>query len=298
MSEQFTPIPSMTALRAFEAAARHLSFTGAASELEQTQGAVSHQIRELESRLGVRLFERRARGITLTEVGSTYLVHVREALNSLRAGAYSLQPKTNSNVLTVSCSSNFAQKWLVPRMGSFIAQNPQMDLRISASAQHVNFVDDDIDIAIRHGNGHWPQLSVTQLCKETVFPVCSPHLIPEGASPTNVEDLKDYVLIHDEQREGWLNWFRETNVDPSGFDLERGPVLSQTSFAIDAAIATRGVALARSALVELDLKEGRLIRPVTQEINAPFSYWVVCPKGSEFSPNIQRFMEWLIAVRE
>lgn len=298
MPDQTVSLPSMTALKAFEAAARHLSFTGAAKELEQTQGAISHQIRELESRLGVALFIRQSRGISLTTDGEKYLYYVSESLDRLKAGAQSLQAKPSSNVLTVSCSANFAQKWLVPRLGHFIAENPEIDLRISATDQHVTFSNDGVDLAIRHGNGYWPQLSVTQLCSESIFPVCSPHLIPKLSEVQNVQDLKNYVLIHNEQLETWDDWLRAVGVEPTDFDLERGPVLSRTSLCIDAAIATRGIALARSALVELDLAEGRLVRPVSAQVEAPFSYWIVCPKESEANKPIKQFRSWIVKTQQ
>lgn len=295
MSKHSRALPSTTALRAFEAAARYLSFTAAAAALEQTQGAISHQIRELENRVGEKLFNREPRGITLTEAGQTYLTFVRESLDRLRAGEQALRPPIAGEVLTVSCSPNFAHKWLVPRLGSFMEENPGLDLRLSASPRHITFQDDGIDIAVRHGDGHWPDLDVTRLCREQIFPVCSPHLTPAVGSIRSVPDLKDFVLIHDQQREGWLSWLRGAGADPEDFDLERGPIMSQTSLAIDAAIATRGIALARSALVELDLIAGRLVRPVTKEIDADFAYWIVCPREQSQHPNIKLFRNWLLA---
>ena len=192
MSDRPQIVPSTAALRAFEAAARHLSFTAAAVELGRTQGAVSHQIRELESRLGVTLFARRARGIALTEPGRIYLPFVRESLDRLRAGYNALRPAAADDVLTVSCSPNFAAKWLVPRLGEFIASHPDIDLRISATHHHVSFGGDGIDMAVRHGNGNWPKLSVSRLCRETLFPVCSPHLTPSTDQISCVHDLAEY----------------------------------------------------------------------------------------------------------
>lgn len=295
MSMYSRSLPSTAALRAFEAAARHLSFTHAAADLGQTQGAISHQIRELESRLGTGLFERGARGIRLTPAGQTYLAYARDALDRLCAGERALRPAPAGKVLTVSCSPNFAHKWLVPRLGSFIAQNPSLDLRISATPAHVSFEDDGIDIAVRHGDGKWPGLAVTRLCEERIFPVCSPHLRPDPASVGAVAGLVAYTLIHDRQRDGWERWLRAVDADTGRFDLERGPVLSQTSLAIDAAVAAQGVALARSALVGLDLEAGRLMRPVAEETHADFAYWIVCPLERASAPQIRRITEWLLA---
>ena len=286
-------LPSMAALRAFEASARLLSFTAAAGELAQTQGAISHQIRDLEARLGVSLFERRARGIRLSEDGHCYLPYVREALDKLRAGERALAPAPADNVLTVSCSPNFAQKWLVPRLGQFLSDNPGIDLRISAVARHVSFDNDGIDVAIRHGDGNWPSMYVNQLCTETVFPVCSPHLQPPLSVVRKITDLNQYNLIHDQQRDNWPQWLRDNGIDPTAFALDRGLRFSQTSLAIDAALAGQGVALARSALVEIDLKAGRLVRPVKEELRADFSYWIVCPAERASDRRIQNFIAWL-----
>ena len=288
-------LPSTAALRAFEAAARHLSFTGAAVELRRTQGAVSHQIRELETRLGVTLFERQARGIALTESGRIYLPFVVEALDRLRAGDDALRPQTGDHVLTVSCSPNFASKWLVPRLGEFSAAHPDIDLRISATLHHVTFDGDGIDMAVRHGDGHWPNLNVTRLCQETLFPVCSPHLTPSIDQIEYVHDLAGHVLIHDRDRAGWASWLKAIGATVDEFDLDRGPVFSQTSLAIDAAIAGQGIALARSALVSLDLGAYRLIRPVPEEVPAEFAYWIVCPIPNASRPKIRRFLQWLLS---
>ncbi len=287
-------LPPTAALRAFEAAARRLSFTLAAAELGQTQGAISHQIRELETRLCVKLFDREARGIALTESGRAYLPFVREALERLRAGGIALRPQSDDHVLTVSCSPNFASKWLVPRLGEFIDSHPDIDLRISAALQHVTFDDDGIDMAVRHGDGDWPNLQVTRLCRETLMPVCSPHLAPSIDQIECVDDMAGYVLIHDRERAAWANWLKSIGAKVGTFDLNRGPVFSQTSLAIDAAVAGQGIALARSALASLDLSAGRLIRPVSDEVPAEFAYWIVCPKPTADQPKIRRFRQWLL----
>jgi LysR family transcriptional regulator, glycine cleavage system transcriptional activator len=295
MGNRIPILPSTAALRAFEAAANHLSFTDAAVELGRTQGAVSHQIRELESRLGVSLFEREARGISLTKPGRTYLPFVIEALDRLRAGDDALRPQTDDRVLTVSCSPNFASKWLVPRLGDFSAAHSDIDLRISAMPQHVTFEGDGIDMAVRHGTGDWPDLNVTRLCPETLFPVCSPHLMRTTERIETVQDLAAYTLIHDRDRQGgWAHWLQAVGADMDGFDLDHGPVLSQTSLAIDAAVAGQGIALARSALVGLDLEAGRLIRPVPDELPAEFAYWIVCPKQDASRPKVRLFLKWLL----
>lgn len=284
--------PSLSALRAFECAAVTLNFTRAADELGLTQGAISHQVRELEARLGTRLFERRTRGLALTDAGRRYLPFVREALERLQAGEQTLRGPAGTSVLTVSVSPNFAAKWLVPRLGRFLAEHPDIDLRIGATTQHVDFAREDIDMAVRHGEGGWPHLDVTRLCRETIGPMCSPALIETGPSLAAPADLPNHVLLHDGDRTRWRQWLAERGVPAEA--AERGPVFSETSLAIDAAVAGQGVVLARSALAALDLAARRLVRPFDDETPAEFSYWIVVPKSGAARPKVSRFRAWLL----
>ena len=284
-------LPSIQALKTFETAARTLNFTHAASELNLTQGAVSHQIRELEALLGDTLFERKARGLVLTETGRTYLGYVREALDRLRAGGEAVARQARGRVLTVTMSPNFANKWLVPRLGDFATTHPEIDLRISAARQHVDFAADGIDLGIRHGTGDWPHLHVTRLCPEWTFPVCAPGLV--GRAPVRCPaDVAGHTLLHDRDRSRWREWLAAFGVEDAKAD--QGPIFSDTSLAIDAAVAGQGIALARSALSALDLATGRLVRPLREAIAAPFAYWIVCPKGTAQAPAIEAFRSWLL----
>jgi LysR family glycine cleavage system transcriptional activator len=285
--------PSVSALRAFETAARTLNFTRAAKEIGHTQGAISHQVRELEVQLGIRLFERGARSLTLTEAGRQYLPFVQNALDRLRAGEELMRGTGRSTVLTVSISPNFASKWLVPRLGSFSESHPDLDLRISASMQHIDFSREDIDLAVRHGDGKWPDLHVTRLCAEEMFPVCSPGHLRIGTAIKTPVDLTGHVLIHDRDRSRWREWLKTFKVKKVA--IERGPVFDQTALAIDAAVAGQGIALARTALAALDLIAGRLVRPLPQAIPAEFAYWIVCRKTVADATKIRRFRSWLIA---
>ncbi len=290
-----TYLPSTQSLRTFETAARVLNFTRTAAELNLTQGAVSHQIRELEKFVGAPLFERQARGLSLTDAGAEYLPFVREALERLRAGSEALSRSRRDNVLTVTMSPNFANKWLVPRLGDFAESHPDIDLRISAARRHVDFAVDGIDLGIRHGTGDWPHLHVTRLCPELFYPVCSPAYAAEFALD-NVKALTQVRLLHDQDQARWREWLAAFEVDPTL--SEQGPIFSDTSLAIDAAVAGQGVALARSALAALDLKAGRLVRPVDNAIPAPIAYWIVCPRASADAPNIQALRHWLLAQAE
>jgi LysR family glycine cleavage system transcriptional activator len=289
---RWTP-PPMGAIRAFAAAARLLSFTRAADELGVTQSAVSHGIRELEARIGKPLFLRDGRRLALSETGRLYLPFVGDALDRLKAGDRALaDPERNPHVLTVSVSPSFAAKWLVPRLGAFFAEHPDLDLRISATPQHVNLADGEIDLAVRHGDGHWPELDAVQLCRETLFPVCNPVLAPAGG-PLELAALSGLPLIHHRTPQAWIDWFRGCGFEPPR-QVQHGPVYNEMSLAIDAAVAGQGVALARSALAALDLEAGRLVRPAAQSAPASFGYWVVCSPASADLPKIARFRAWLL----
>lgn len=290
---RWTP-PPMGAIRAFAAAARLSSFTRAAEELGVTQSAVSHGIRELEARIGRPLFVRDGRRLALTETGRLYLPFVGDALDRLKAGDRALaDPERDPHVLTVSVSPSFAAKWLVPRLGAFFAAHPDLDLRISATPQHVNLADGEIDLAVRHGDGHWPSLHAVQLCREELFPVCNPVLAPAGM-PLGLAELSRMPLIHHRTPKLWIDWLRGRGFEPPSA-AKHGPVYNEMSLAIDAAVAGQGVALARSALAALDLEAGRLVRPVEQSAPAQFGYWIVCDPSAAERPKIARFRAWLLS---
>ena len=176
-------LPPLNALKAFEAAARHESFTRAAEELCVTQGAVSHQVKALEAELGIKLFNRERQRLVITGAGRDYLTVVRDALDRIAVGTERLMQRQRSGVLTVSTSPDFAAKWLVHRLGRFSESHPEIDLRISATMHHVDFAREDVDLAVRHGDGNWPGHDVIRLSPEQLFVVCSPKLAC-GASPS------------------------------------------------------------------------------------------------------------------
>jgi LysR family glycine cleavage system transcriptional activator len=286
-------LPSLNGLRAFEAAARHESFTKAALELSVTQGAVSHQVKALEAQLGVTLFHRRHQKLALTEAGRSYFAVVRDAFDRLAAGTQALHHRENAGVLTVSVSPNFAAKWLVHRLGRFIAEHPAIDLRVQATLQHVDFAREDVDLAIRHGDGAWPGLAVDRLMAEELFPVCSPRLIEGPSALRRPEDLRRHHLLHLDDREDWRKWLEAAGVE--GADLSGGVVFNQVSMAIDAALAAQGVALARTALAVSDLLAGRLVRPFALGLPTAYAYWVVCPAATAKRSKIVAFRRWLLS---
>ncbi len=286
-------LPSLNGLRAFEAAARHESFTKAADELCVTQGAVSHQVKALEAELGVKFFNREPKRLIITEAGRRYLEVVRDALDRVTAGTDSLQQRQNAGVLTVSTSPNFASKWLVHRLGRFAEAHPGIDLRVSANMHHVDFAREDIDIAVRHGDGTEHGLHVTRLYTEELLPVCSPALLAGPHPLRQPRDLMHHTLLHMDHRQDWSKWLVAAGV--GDMDLSRGPVFNQASMGIDAAVDGQGVALARTGLAAHDLIAGRLIRPFDLALAVPYAYWIVCPKATANLPKITTFRDWLLA---
>src|SRR5229473_15714 len=286
-------LPPLNALKAFEAAARHESFTRAAEELCVTQGAVSHQVKALEAELGVKLFHRERQRLAITQAGRAYLVVVRDAFDRIGDGTERLLQRQRGGALTVSTSPNFAAKWLVHRLSRFAETHPEIDLRVSASLHHVDFAREDIDLAIRHGDGTDSGLHVTRLCTEELFPVCSPKLVNGRNRLRAPSDLNRFALLHVNDRQGWRQWLDFADV--GDVDAARGPILNQASMAIDAAVDGQGVALARTALAAWDLIGGRLVRPFDIAMPVSFAYWIVCSKAVAKLPKIVAFSGWLLA---
>ena len=288
-------LPSLNALKAFEATARQESFTKAAQELSVTQGAVSQQVKGLEAELGVRLFRRERQRLVITDAGRSYLEVVRDAFDRLAMGTERLLQRQKSGTLTITTSPNFAAKWLVHRLGRFSEAHPGIDLRVSASIQHVDFAREDIDLALRHGDGQWPGLHVTRLCTEELFPVCSPKLL-SGRRALSLRDIKHHTLLHTNSTGEWAKWLAQVDVDAA--DCKHGAVFNQASMAIDAAVDGQGIALARTALASWDLISRRLVRPFPQALEAPYAFWIVCPKSAADLPKISTFRSWLLQEAE
>ena len=286
-------LPPLNALKAFEAAARHESFTRAAQELFVTQGAVSHQVKALEQELGLKLFNRERQRLVITEAGRDYLNVVRDAFDRISLGTERLLQRQNTGVLTVSTSPDFAAKWLVHRLGHFVEAHPDIDLRVSASLHHVDFAREEVDLAVRHGEGDWPGLDAVMLCSEQMFPVCSPKLLSGRRGPVRLTDVLKYPLIHTGDRSLWTRWLAAAGVDDKA--AVHGPVLNRDAISIDAAINGQGIALTRTTLCAWDLISGRLVRPFVEALPLSKSYWIVCPKVVAAQPKIVTFRDWLLS---
>jgi LysR family glycine cleavage system transcriptional activator len=286
-------LPPLNALKAFEAAARHESFTRAAEELFVTQGAVSHQVKALELELGIKLFNRERQRLIITDAGREYLTILRDAFDRIAVGTERLLQRQSSGVLTVSTSPDFAAKWLVSRLGRFAEEHPSIDLRVSATLHHVDFAREDVDLAVRHGDGNWAGFDVTRLSSEALFPVCSPKLLSGRNRLTKPADVLKFPLIHVDDRKDWARWLESAGVQ--GVELAHGPVLNRVSMAIDAAVDGQGIVLARSTLAATDLINGRLLRPFAEELRLSKTYWIICPKVTTTLPKIVTFRDWLLA---
>jgi len=286
-------LPPLNALKAFEAAARHESFTRAAEELCVTQGAVSHQVKALEVELGIKLFNRERQRLLITGAGREYLGVVRDALDRIAVGTDRLVQRQSSGVLTVSTSPDFAAKWLVHRLGRFAEAHPDIDLRISATLHHVDFAREEVDLAVRHGDGNWAGLDVVRMCSEQLFAVCSPKLLSARHRLSKPSDVLKFPLLHLDDRKDWSKWLEAAGV--AGAEPTHGPVLNRASMVIDAAVDGQGVALARTTLAAWDLINGRLVRPFELVLRLSKSYWVVCPKATSALPKITTFRAWLLA---
>ena len=290
-------LPPLNALRAFEAAARHLSFTKAAEELHVTPGAISQQIKSLEEFVGTSLFRRLNRALLLTDEAQASLPALREGFERLAEATNHLMASESRNRLTVSAAPSFAAKWLVPRLGSFQRDFPEIDVWISADMELVDFVNDGVDVAIRYGSGDYQGLQSERLLTDTVFPVCSPDFLNGPDALKSPSDLSAVTLLHDSSPDNdescpdWAMWLKAAGV--RGVDGTRGLRFNQSSLVLEAAISGRGVALAKSTLAADDLAAGRLAKPFDLSLPIEFAYYLVSPKAKSALPKVQAFTGWV-----
>lgn len=288
-------LPSLNGLRAFEAVARHMSFTRAAAELNVTQTAISHQIRRLEEQLGMKLFLRRNRSLALTREAQDYLPSIRSAFEDLRRATARLRQRDREGLLTVSTTASLATKWLVSRVAAFQLAHPGIEVRITTSAHLVDFGREEVDMAVRYGRGHWPGLSSDWLMAEDLFPVCSPKLRSGGRALRRPADLVHHTLLHSSvSREDWQLWLTAAGL-PRSMAAQRGLVFDQGFMAIQAATEGLGVALGQTHLVEADIEAGRLIAPFDIVLPRDAGYYVVAPEAIASAPKIALFRNWLVA---
>jgi LysR family transcriptional regulator, glycine cleavage system transcriptional activator len=294
------PMPPLSALRAFEAAARHLSLTKAAQELHVTAGALSHQIRGLEEQLGQKLFDRGVRSIALTPAGKqlypglhTGFIHIRDAV----AG---LDDAGDERVLVISTPPGFTAKWLAPRLYRFSGAHPELDTRVSSSLNNADFTTDGVDVAVRNlalDAAQDPELVIEKLIELSLLPVCSPKLLEAHGPFASAQALKGVPLIHDDALAGraaiptWADWFKTAGVD--GVDVSRGLRFNSADHALDATVEGAGVLLAHDLLAYDELRTGRLVAPFELTLRTGRGYYFVCPSKRQHRPQVQAFRTWI-----
>jgi LysR family glycine cleavage system transcriptional activator len=294
-------LPPLNALRAFESAARNLSFTKAAAELHVTQAAISHQVKSLEDHLGLSLFRRLNRRLVLTEAGQVYLPVLRDAFDAISGGTARLYQDGESGPLHISVLPSFAAKWLLPRMSRFRDRHPDIDVMVSANNKLIDFAEGTFQMAIRYGEGNYPGLRTERLLCDEVFPVCSPKLLQGPYPLKKPADLKDHTLLHDEvsrqdESPDWRSWLQAAGVE--GVDWRRGPGFSDSSMVIEAAAAGQGVALGHRWLAAADLEGGRIVMPFGPMIPSKFSYYLVSPPAAAEHHRVGLFRDWLLEEAE
>lgn len=287
-------LPPLTALRAFEAAARHMSFAKAAAELNVTPAALSYQIKALEADLGLPVFHRLNRAVTLTEAGRSLAPGTAEAFAALQSAWSAAKKLTNTDVLTVTAGPAFTAKWLAPRMYEFAQAHPKIELRFLATLRLSDFDRDEVDVAIRFGLGQDQGVYARPLLQDWVTPMMTPELAADYPTPAA---LAQATLVHDDstsffrQPTDWAAWAAAAEAP---LDTSHGPRFSQADHAIDAAVAGAGVVLGRVSLATRELAAGRLVAPFDLGLICEAKYSFICPKGHETRPHIAAFEAWVL----
>lgn len=298
------PLPPLTALRAFEAAARHGNFMKAAAELGVTAGAISQHIKGLEARLGIALFRRLARGVRLTEAGRAYLPGIADGFDRLARATLQIHDSGLAGRLTITVLPSFAAGWLVRRLPAFRARHPDIDLLIRSERQTVDLHREDADLAIRYGLGDFPNLEATHLMREEIFPVCAPALLNADPPLRAPSDLARHDLLHDAGALGnepwirWQPWLDQWGLDEFGLsDAAKRPGLHFTDSVqlYQAALLAQGVALGRSVLIGDELAAGRLVRPFAAARASSYAYYAVTTRAARANPRVAAFIAWVMA---
>lgn len=290
-------LPPLNALRAFVFTARHLSATKAAAELHVTLGAVSHQLRALEEYLGVDLFVRGHRQLTLTPAGERYFRDVSAAFDAIRTATDSLKNPGHKDMLRLRAYTTFSLRWLIPRLSRFYEENRSVELILSTGVEPVDFSREKLDFAIRLGHGDWPDATAEKLIPNVLAPVCSPTLIARGPAVDAPADLKQHVLlqsIYPERRDDWPEWLQAQGVEVGG-DFSY-LYFESSALTYQAAIEGQGFAMAQLSLVEDELAAGRLVCPIPRYLDkGEFTYYLVYPNNRRLTPQMKAFRDWLRA---
>lgn len=286
-------LPPLNALRAFEAGARHLSFTKAAAELHVTQAAISHQVKALEEHLGYPLFRRMTRKLGLTEQGRALFPVVSDAFMRIAETAEDLRRAGDSRTLTVSVTPAFGAKWLVYRLPRFWEQHPEIDLRVHHSIQVADLRHDDVDIAVRFGAGRWPGLTSEFMLRVDYAPLCSPALL-QGEHPLKRPgDLRHHKLLHEEDHAAWTQWLAVAGV--TDIDPRRGPIMDDISVILQTAMDGGGVALGRLSMAERELAAGHLVKPFDITVLTDLGYHLAYLPDALEREKVRAFRDFIMA---
>ncbi len=287
--------PPLNWLRAFEASARHLSFTHAARELNLSQVSVSKQVKQLEGHLREPLFIRHARSLELTKVAEAYLPTVRDAFERLSDGTQEVFGRRRSKFLTVRAAVAFSVNWLAPRLDDFYARHPGIRLRIVSSVWNETIGSPEYDLDIRYGTGNWPGLEASRLTWDRIAPLCRPALV-DGGDLVDIQSLSDHTLIHVlGYEEGWAKWLRAAGASDPGQGTRRLQV-DNSLLAFQLAASGCGIALARSSLAEAEVRAGRLIYPFEPAVAIEEAFYLVSAPGAPAHPDTAAFRGWLLEV--
>jgi LysR family transcriptional regulator, glycine cleavage system transcriptional activator len=285
-------LPPLNALRAFEAAARHLSVKNAADELCVTPGAVSQMLKALELHLGVMLFKRMNRRISLTDAGQDYLPAIRNAFRQIAEATRRVATSADTGVLTVSVTPAFAAAWLVPRLRGFQDAYPEIDLQIVTGKALVDFLRDGVDVAVRHGLGRYPGLRSERVFAVELVPIAAPTLVAQLGVPTAPIELTRWPQVHDAERKDWHLWFQAQGIDEIGGS--RGPAFDDPGLSLKAVLAGQGAGLLPAAMAALDLAEGRLVKLADVAWPEAFAYYLVYPEINHDRPKVAAFRSWIL----
>ena len=278
-------------LRAFDIAARNLNLSAAAEEMNVTHAAVSRQVKQLEERLGVKLFERLPRGLRLTPQGALLAEGTRAAFDRLAAALEDVSTPTARRKLTISTFSSFNARWLMPRLRSFSMLFPDVDLQVITSAQLVDFAREDVDIAVRFGGGNYPGLHVVPLFRPREIVVCSPALLKSGPPLKQISDLRNVTLLHDDSYRSWTRWLDA--VGAKGVNPRRGIICGDRNSMLQAALAGQGVAIASEVFAATEMAAGRLVKVFEDEVTSEYAIFGVCLPRRLNDPVVAGVMKWL-----
>lgn len=292
MTKQPSKLPPMSAVRVFEAAARHQSFTRAAEELGMTQAAVSYQIKMLEDRVGAPLFIRLPRHVELTAKGKQLAPAVTDAFEALRSAFAGIEEAVQS-VLSITTLTTFASNWLIPRLGRFQQLFPNIALQVAVSQQTVDFAQTDFDAGIRSGSGNWPGMEAYQLFPNLFTPVCSPELI-RGVELREPIDILKFPIISPGDP-WWKDWFAAAGIPDIDLTGRPDNTLGVQQLEGMAAVAGQGFALVNPYFFPGDLAAGRLIQPFDLLAASDRGYWLVYPKARRRSAKIEAFRDWVLS---